>query len=208
MPTSANGSFQVWSPWKAVRLQIVDSCGPLLFYLIHITSHPSSFSSQTQQPSSTLKSSTPTLATGSCLVWRPCIAVRLELPIVDSCGPCCFVFSISQLTFLLSSSFFLTQQPFKVLPCSTPTSATGSCQVWQPCDTVRLSCKLLIVVVLCCFIQSISHLTLLLFSSSSKTSKHLNSFFSSFSFQCIFIRTQSSATAVSIERCVVAHGHP
>jgi hypothetical protein len=40
---------------------------------------------------------------------------------------CCFILSIPHLT--LSSSFSQTQQPFMVLPLSTPTSASGSCQV-------------------------------------------------------------------------------
>ena len=50
---------------------------------------------------------------------------------------CCLIWSISHLT--LSSSFSQTQQPFNMLPRSTPTSATGSCQVWRPWNKVSLS---------------------------------------------------------------------
>ena len=93
-PTSASGSCQVWQTCNTVGLSlpIIDSCGPLLFYLVHVTSHLSSFSFQTQQPFIMLNRSTPTSATGSCQVWQTCGAVRLALPIVDSCGPLLFYF--------------------------------------------------------------------------------------------------------------------
>ena len=151
--------------------------------------------------------SMPISASGSCQVWRPWNAVSLALPIVDSCGPLLFYLVHFNLTLLLPSPehnslsrcFLVQRRPQQV----------GRVKCDEPAKQYVFPCQLLIVVVLCCFIQSISHLTLLLFSSSSKTSnKHLNSFFSSFSCQCIFIRTQSSTTVVSNERCVVAHGYP
>ena len=81
--------------------------------------------------------SMPISASGSCQVWQPCKAVRLSLPIVDIFGPCCFIWSISHLT--LSFSFSQTQQRLWVLPRSTSTSASGSCQEWQGWITVRLA---------------------------------------------------------------------
>ena len=138
-PTSASGSCQVWQTWIKVRLAlpIIDSCGPLLFYLVHFTSDLSFSSSQTQQPFGVLKPSTPTSASGSCQVWRPCGAVRLSLPILDSCGR--LFFYLVDFTSYLSSSSSQTQKPFLMLPCSTPTSAAGTCQVWQTWQTVSLA---------------------------------------------------------------------
>jgi hypothetical protein len=76
---------------------------PLLFYLVHFTSRLCSSFSQTQQPFKMLPRSTSTSATGSCQVWRPCITVRLALPIVDSCVPLlfCYVHFTSSLLFFL-----------------------------------------------------------------------------------------------------------
>ena len=48
-----------------------------------------------------------------------------------------FIWSISHLT--LSSSSSQTQQPLRVLPRSTKTSAAGTCQVWRPWRPVSLS---------------------------------------------------------------------
>jgi len=167
-----------------------------------------------------LPRSTPTSASGSCQVWRPSGAVRLSLPILDSCGLllfyfgpfhilhfllpspkhnslsicflvqrrhqqvgrvkcdvlgkqyvfprqllivvflCCFI--LVHFTSYPSVSFFLTQQPFTVLLCSTPISATGSCQVWRPWAIVSLSLPIVDSCGPCCFIWSISHLTFLL----------------------------------------------
>ena len=111
-----------------------------------------------------LPCSSPISASGSCQVWQTCIKVSPSLQIVDSCGPFDFNWSISHLTFSSSSS--QTQQPFKVVPRSTPTSATGSCQVWQPCNTVRLA--LPIVDSFGSFVAYLVHFTSYFSSSSSQ----------------------------------------
>ena len=136
-PTSANGTCQVWRTWPAVGLSlpIVDSGGSFVVFIwsiSHLTL--SSFSSQTQQPLLVLRSSMPTSRSGTCQAWHGCEAVRLFLPIVDSCGSfVVFIWSISHLT--LSSFSSQTQQPFLMLKRSTPTSASGTCQerrTWMP----------------------------------------------------------------------------
>ena len=81
-----------------------------------------------------------------------------------------FIWSISHLT--LSSFSSQTQQPLNMLPRSTPTSASGTCQVWKTWDTVSLSLPIVEVVGLCCFIWSI-FTSYTFFCSSSHTQQPL-----------------------------------
>ena len=75
-----------------------------------------------------------------CFIWSiftSYLSSSFHLTFLLPCGPCCFIWSISHLT--LSSFSSQTQQPFVVLLRSTSTSASGTCQVWRWCNTVRLS---------------------------------------------------------------------
>ena len=57
--------------------------------------------------------------------------------------------------------------PFLVCPPSTPTSASGTCQMWRPWKKVSFSLPIIVIVVdLCCFDFTHFHISHLILSSS------------------------------------------
>jgi surface protein len=157
MPISANGSCRVWWTW----LTVGHSLYMYLMSLFCFTCTCIHFTSNSLLPSYTCCKHN--IAFGGCLSFNADISKWMVSSVTDMDTSKSFVVLFCFSIHFASNPFLFfiqTQQHFMELPRSTPISASGSCQVWQPCNAVRLSLQIVDDWCPCCFILSISHLTL------------------------------------------------